>query len=293
MSGRSKYELARAIVVASGGTPKPADSFHNFLEKWLVQEGGAPKPHDSQNDLLRKLCVARGETPHPIDSNNDLLRHMSGLGAGCMNTEHLEAILDLIESGSPPPPAAPAAPSGLTYTSTAVNAIELEWVDNATDETGYRVERSSDGLVFDPFENLPAGTESYVDASVSGDNVYYYRVVAIGAEADSSPSNVLQVGTPPVAPSLFQLGSQGGGLAAFSWQDNSSSESGFRLYGANVPQLESASLQASYGANVEGSGDVTHSPSLFNDGDSYFYYVTAFNSWGETASNVASFEYSV
>lgn len=143
MSGRSKFEIARAILVARGGTPKPADSFHNFLEKWLVQEGGTPKPCDSQNDLLRKLCVARGVTPLPIDSNNDLLRHMSGLGVGCMNTEHLEAILNLIESDESEPPAPqippPAVLSDFGPGSNGIDTMGFQWTDEQDYETGFEL----------------------------------------------------------------------------------------------------------------------------------------------------------
>lgn len=138
MNIRSKHELARDIVIARGGTPKPLDTFHNFLEKWLVQEGGTPKPGDSQNDLLRKICVARGLTPHPIDGNNDLLRHMSGLGVGCMNTEHLKAILALIEAGEDSVPE-PEPPVLTLWMSDGISDQSFLIEDTVSDETAYEL----------------------------------------------------------------------------------------------------------------------------------------------------------
>jgi hypothetical protein len=43
---------------------------------------------------------------------------------------------------------APAAPSNLTATATSASQIQLSWVDNAANETGYRVERSTNGVDF-------------------------------------------------------------------------------------------------------------------------------------------------
>ncbi|MDX1963425.1 MAG: Calx-beta domain-containing protein [Pirellulales bacterium] len=82
---------------------------------------------------------------------------------------------------------APAAPTGLTATATAANKISLAWSDNATNETGYRVERSTGGP-FTTIATLPANTTSYVNTQVQSYINYTYRVVATGA-VDSAPSN--------------------------------------------------------------------------------------------------------
>jgi len=43
----------------------------------------------------------------------------------------------------PPPPPGVAAPSGLTATAVGTTGINLVWTDNATNETGFRVDRCS------------------------------------------------------------------------------------------------------------------------------------------------------
>src|SRR5262249_60797415 len=44
----------------------------------------------------------------------------------------------------PPPP----APSGLSAASISPSRIDLAWTDNSSYETGFRVERSADGVTF-------------------------------------------------------------------------------------------------------------------------------------------------
>lgn len=85
----------------------------------------------------------------------------------------------------------PLNPTSLAVVqSSAVNA-QLTWQDNASDETGYRVERKSGATgSFMVLANLPAGTTSHTDPGAFTNNTtYYYRVTATGAGGDSLPSN--------------------------------------------------------------------------------------------------------
>jgi hypothetical protein len=85
---------------------------------------------------------------------------------------------------------APAAPSNAVVEA-GDDQITVKWLDNATTETGFIVQRSENG---DPFVNmvLPgADVESWIDTSVSEGIPYTYRVRAYRTtEIDvSSPSN--------------------------------------------------------------------------------------------------------
>ena len=86
---------------------------------------------------------------------------------------------------------APLNPSSLAVVqSSAVNA-QLTWLDNATDETGYRIERKVSGAgTYSTLATLGAGATGHTDPGpfVNG-NVYYYRVVATGLGGDSLASN--------------------------------------------------------------------------------------------------------
>ena len=50
------------------------------------------------------------------------------------------------------------APTNLTATATSPSRVNLAWTDNATAETGYKIERSTDGVNFTQIVTLPANS---------------------------------------------------------------------------------------------------------------------------------------
>lgn len=92
---------------------------------------------------------------------------------------------------------APATPTALVATATSSSNINLTWTDNATTETGYRVERSVGASgVWTPIASLAANTTSYSDSTASSGTNYSYRVIATAVGPESSPSNVATATTP-------------------------------------------------------------------------------------------------
>ena len=86
----------------------------------------------------------------------------------------------------------PAAPSSLSVGASSSNpssALTLSWADNSTNESGFRVERSSDGASFVQIATLGAGTRSYTDSGLAAATGYYYRVSAYNSSGASTPSN--------------------------------------------------------------------------------------------------------
>lgn len=73
---------------------------------------------------------------------------------------------------------APAAPTSLVATAASDTRITLTWLDNATNETGYTVERSANGTSGWSViaSSLPANSTSYADTGRSPATPYYYRV---------------------------------------------------------------------------------------------------------------------
>ena len=82
---------------------------------------------------------------------------------------------------------APAAPATLIATAES-NAISLAWVDPATNETGFLLERKSDAApTWTTLATLAANTVSYRDATAtSGALTYVYRVSAFNAGGSSA-----------------------------------------------------------------------------------------------------------
>ncbi len=98
---------------------------------------------------------------------------------------------------TPPPPALPAAPSTLTATAVSKSQINLTWKDNANNETGYSLERStSSSFSTKTTVTLPANTTSYSATGLSANTTYYFRVRAYNDAGNSAYSNTARAQTP-------------------------------------------------------------------------------------------------
>jgi hypothetical protein len=73
------------------------------------------------------------------------------------------------------------APTKLVANPLSYGLMALTWKDNSTDETGFTVERSTDGVNFAPVASLGPNAAAYADTGVSADVGYYYRVAATAA----------------------------------------------------------------------------------------------------------------
>ena len=80
---------------------------------------------------------------------------------------------------------APTAPTGLTATPITSTRIDLAWTDNATDETGHKVYRSTNGVDYSLINTIAADLEAYSDTTVTGGTTYYYKVAAVNAGGES------------------------------------------------------------------------------------------------------------
>jgi len=69
---------------------------------------------------------------------------------------------------------------GTLVASQGPSGINLNWVDNSSDETGFEIFRSTDGLNFgtSPLATVGSNTTSYADNNVTSGNAYYYKVRA-------------------------------------------------------------------------------------------------------------------
>ncbi len=91
----------------------------------------------------------------------------------------------------------PAAPSGLTAVAASSATIDLAWVDNSVDDTGFSIERSGDGVNFAFLATVGANVVTYADNGLTADTTYWYRVNAENAAGASAWSNTASATTPP------------------------------------------------------------------------------------------------
>ena len=62
--------------------------------------------------------------------------------------------------------ATPDAPTNLVATVLSATQVQLDWTDNALNETGYIIERSDNGGAFAVIDTLAADSVTYVDGTV-------------------------------------------------------------------------------------------------------------------------------
>ncbi len=95
-----------------------------------------------------------------------------------------------------PAPTVPAAPAGLTAVAVSRSQINLSWIDNSTDETGFKIERSQDGITFTQIGTVGSNVTAVANTGLSRRTTYYYRVRAYNAAGNSAYSNIASATTP-------------------------------------------------------------------------------------------------
>ncbi|HTY11183.1 MAG TPA: cohesin domain-containing protein [Bacteroidota bacterium] len=166
----------------------------------------------------------------------------------------------------------PAPPSGLTAAAVSSGRIDLTWRDNATNETGYIVDRRTDTLSnWAAVANLSANTTSVSDYGVADGSKYYYSVYSVNFAGNSSMSNVASAVTPMQPPTNLTVQQLSGAVVGLTWQDNSSSENGYYI----ERKLGTAGVYAvidSVPTNASTYSDTSGMP-----GNTYFYRVRGYN----------------
>jgi len=183
------------------------------------------------------------------------------------------------------PGAIPADPSNLVASAVSSTQINLTWTDNSNNETGFGIQRSTDGTNFTQIATVGAGVVNYSDAGLPPSTQYFYRVQALGSGGNSAFSNVAnattQAASPlPAAPSNLIGNTVSHSQVNLTWTDNSNNETGFVIQrstnGATFTQV------ATVAANVRTFSNTGLSAATF-----YYYRVAAINSFGSSAySNV-------
>ena len=186
-----------------------------------------------------------------------------------------------------PPVTIPRPPSGLTATASSSSQINLSWTDNASDETGFEIERSTDGTTFAKIADVGANTTTYSNTGLNASTRYWYRVRANNSAGASSYTNVADATTqaPPITiprpPSGLTATASSSSQINLSWTDNASDETRFEIErstdGTNFAKI------AEVGANT-----TTYSNTGLNASTRYWYRVRANNSAGASSyTNVA------
>ena len=173
-------------------------------------------------------------------------------------------------------PGAPNTPTAQMSDGSVLLSWSAPVSDGYSNITGYKVYRSVTSGA-ESFTAAAIGT-AYIDGGLTNGLVYYYRITAVNAMGESSPSIEVQAspgsvpGAPVITGTTFSLGTVG-----LSWSlpdDGGRTIAGFSVYRGNTSSFSSATLMSQYIA-----GNVYQDPTA-TVGSTYYYFVTAANSIG-------------
>lgn len=179
----------------------------------------------------------------------------------------------------------PKAPSALAANTASSTQINLSWTDNANDETGFELERSTDALSFTKIADLGANVTTYQHTGLAPATRYWYRVLAKNTAGKSGYSNIANATTRDVAPNA-PSGLTATAISAsqidLKWTDNAGNESGY--------QVERSQNGANFTKIAELAANVTSYQSTgLTAATGYSFRVRAVNAVGPSAySNTSS-----
>ena len=183
-------------------------------------------------------------------------------------------------AGAPKPP---SMPTSLVATAVSSTQIDLTWIDNANNETGFRIQRKV-GVsgTYEDLDTVGPNVQYYPDTTCGPGTEYCYRVLAFNGYGDSDWSNedcatTSGSGTPPAAPTSLDAAAVSSTKIDLTWVDNANNEDGFLIQrkigvGGTFEDLDTV------GPNTVGYGDTTCSPET-----TYCYQVRAYNTYGDSA----------
>ena len=154
-------------------------------------------------------------------------------------------------------------------------AIDVTWIDNATNEDGFRIERTEDGgalwITLGPVGRDVTSTQDY--GFQTAEQSVCYRVIAFNVQGDAPPSNTDCTAQPAAASNLTGAGLSGPAIE-LTWADNSTLEDGF------VVERSGSGIIATLPANATSYRDAAVIPDV-----TYTYVVRATKDGGSSANS--------
>jgi predicted phage tail protein len=166
---------------------------------------------------------------------------------------------------------------------TSSTEITVSWTDESNNETGFTIERSTNGTTFAEIGRVGANISTYANTGLTAGS-YYYRIRAYNSGGNSAYSNTATVALgPPAAPTNLTASAVGNSSQAnLRWRDNSSNETGFQV--ERSTNGSTFRVIATMTANVASYRDSSGAKR-----QRYYYRVCATNEVGLSAySNIAA-----
>jgi hypothetical protein len=196
-----QFEVARSAVVNQYSLTSANDYAERDPKSWTLQASNDGKTWTSLNTQSNQTFASRYLTKtYSFTNTTPYLYYRLNITANNGADAIQFSEWQLVGSFS----ATPSGPSNVTATIQPGYKANITWSDNATTETGYRVESSQDAITFITRATVAANVTSYTDTSLSAGTNFVYRVRAINA-AGASIADTSAVIKTSNAPSGFDL----------------------------------------------------------------------------------------
>lgn len=235
-----------------------------------------------------------GTTTYAKNVNTSTSTTVSNLVTGALYWFRVKAVTtgpilysNRIETTTTGLPPAPSAPSGLSASAVSWECISLQWIDNASNESAFKIEQAaSESGPFVEVASVSTGVTSASITGLAGSTAFCYRVCACNPGGDSAYSNTASATTPPtppLPPSNLTATAAAWARVDLSWAYDSSIETGFRVERA----LSQAGPFIEVGA--PGAASTSYSDTGTSGSTTYYYRVCALNGTASSGySNTAS-----
>jgi len=171
----------------------------------------------------------------------------------------------------------PGTPAIMTAEVVSQTQINFSWA-NVDNETGYKIERSQDGLAYILISTTDANILLYSDAGLSANTLYYYKVCAFNDQGNSGYTGVsaTTLPNPPNIPESLSAEALSQSQIALTWTDVTS-ETGYKI------ERSSASASGPWSWSITRTSDTVNytDDGLFAN-TTYYYKVCAYNTGGNS-----------
>jgi hypothetical protein len=248
-------------------------SFNNLdgrLELWTADGLTLLASSDSSNSFGGSITTT-------LASGNYLIAVASHGSYGDVGTYTLSGTI--VSGYVPPTPVTVLGPTGFSATAVGTTA-NLSWLDNADNETGYVLQRSTNSNFTGATTiNLDSDATSFTDTGLATDTTYHYRLQATDGSVFSSYAS----GSASTQPAEVVATATAAGTSQvnLAWT-NPNTESGFRVDRSTDGGATWTNI-ATLGANVTSYAD-----SACSAGTTYAYRVVSLNGAGSATSATAS-----
>lgn len=271
--GASGLHAAPPLAVTAPGNTTRSLSWTRIQGAmgYVLQRSAAP---DGPFDALASVGNAASTHSDTVPQNIAYYYRIAALGSDAV-TGRWSTIAFAARNVSPP-----AAPTTLSVTYPGVAQVRLAWADNASNETGYRLERSpaSCEAWTSIAGSLAANTTVYTDATVSAGMSYDYRLSAVGSGGLSGVATVTAI-VPGVAPSVPTglTATSGLGQVQLAWSH--------ATHAASYLVKRSFQPGGPYETIASGLTATNFTNSGLSSGTTYYYVVAATNASGASADS--------